>query len=442
MLKKILKNKFFGNIASLGVVNIANYLFPIITIPIVARALGPNKIGMINYMSSFVSYFSLLVAYSFNVTGTRSVAKDPTNDEWVNKVFSCVFNAQVLLFLLSTITFACSIHVYKPILKQDTLAWYSYLSCVGALFSQYWLFQAKQDLKFVALLNFIPRIIVTIFVVFCVRKESDYLRYAFIINGIALMIAITSFVWSIKRYHLRLYRVGFAEIWYTLWTNRVLFFSSVITAIYSTTGVMILGYCLPMNEVAYYTSAQKLIDILRSVIMMPISQALFPITVKAFNESHDKGIALLKKYLPLFIIFTLVMFIVVEIMGPTVIKILYGEKFKESIPIFLILNIGLFFVYYGYMFGVNAMLTMGMDKAFVRIQIVVAIISLVLTVILVPKLGAVGTSIIWTLSEAIVSCSQFYYLRKKNYKLIDLNVLNINYYKTAIKDLRANLKNR
>lgn len=440
MFKKALKNNFIGNIASLGIVNIANYLFPVITVPIVARALGPEKIGIISYIAAFVTYFSLFVSYSFNITATRRVAKDPNNQQIINTVFSEVFNAQVLLFIVSTIAFIFCIKYFVPVQSQNTLAWFSYLNCVGALFTQNWLFQAKQHLKLIALLNLIPRLIITFFIIFFIKKESDYIKYAFTVNSAFVLSAILSFGWAVKKYNLKLYRVSIKQLMVLIWNDRVLFFSNVITSVYTTTGIIILGYFMPITEVGYYTSAQKIIDILRMIIMVPINQALFPITVKAFSESHNKGIALLKKYLPLFILFTIIIFFVIEISSPLVIKFLFGYRFTPSIPIFLILNVGLFFVFYGYFFGVNALLTMNMDKVYVRIQIIVSVISLVLTYFLVPHFGGVGTAFIWAFSECIISISQFYVLRKKGYILIDKNLLTFKYYKDAFKEIKLLFK--
>lgn len=56
----------------------ANYVFPLITIPIVARIFGPEKLGLINYIAAIVGYFSLVVSYSFNFTGVRRVTREKT----------------------------------------------------------------------------------------------------------------------------------------------------------------------------------------------------------------------------------------------------------------------------------------------------------------------------------------------------------------------------
>src|SRR5438046_2023213 len=93
------------NISSMGVVQIANYAFPLITVPIVARIIGPDNFWVINFSASFIAYFTLLIGFGFDLTATRKVAADPFNEDNRNKVFSEVFITQCMLLLLSLIIF-------------------------------------------------------------------------------------------------------------------------------------------------------------------------------------------------------------------------------------------------------------------------------------------------------------------------------------------------
>ncbi len=52
---------FRKNIVSLGIVQVANYLMPLITMPYISRIIGVENFGLINFSSVFVSYFILLV---------------------------------------------------------------------------------------------------------------------------------------------------------------------------------------------------------------------------------------------------------------------------------------------------------------------------------------------------------------------------------------------
>ncbi|WP_415583535.1 oligosaccharide flippase family protein, partial [Klebsiella quasipneumoniae] len=54
--------KNIKNISYMFLVQSANYLFPLITIPIVARAFGPDKIGLLNYITAIISYFILITS--------------------------------------------------------------------------------------------------------------------------------------------------------------------------------------------------------------------------------------------------------------------------------------------------------------------------------------------------------------------------------------------
>jgi len=50
-------NKILKNFSYLGVVQILNYALPIITIPLVSRALGVEKIGLISYIFSIINSY-------------------------------------------------------------------------------------------------------------------------------------------------------------------------------------------------------------------------------------------------------------------------------------------------------------------------------------------------------------------------------------------------
>ena len=68
------KKGLLKNVFSLSVVQIANYVFPFITVPIVSRIIGPDKFGVLSFASSFVTYFTLLINLGFDLSATRAIA--------------------------------------------------------------------------------------------------------------------------------------------------------------------------------------------------------------------------------------------------------------------------------------------------------------------------------------------------------------------------------
>ena len=59
----------------MGLLQVANLVLPLLTMPIIARIVGPEKLGAINYAAALIAYFTLLINYSYELTATREVAQ-------------------------------------------------------------------------------------------------------------------------------------------------------------------------------------------------------------------------------------------------------------------------------------------------------------------------------------------------------------------------------
>ena len=114
------KRLLIKNITSLGVVQIVNYAFPLITIPFVSRILGPSSLGTINYINAFIVYFTVLVGYGFDYSATRKISANYNDIKNRDLVFSEVISARLLLLTLSVLIFICCIFTV-PILRENSL---------------------------------------------------------------------------------------------------------------------------------------------------------------------------------------------------------------------------------------------------------------------------------------------------------------------------------
>src|SRR5476649_2627192 len=99
--KKHLSKSFF----SLSLVQIANNVLPLISVPYVSRIIGPDKFGLINFAASFIAYFVLFIGFGFELSATRRIAQDPYNKAHRDLVFSEVLYSQLILFAVSVFVF-------------------------------------------------------------------------------------------------------------------------------------------------------------------------------------------------------------------------------------------------------------------------------------------------------------------------------------------------
>lgn len=432
------KNILFKNIASLGVVQIANYVFPVITIPIISRVIGPEKYGVINFASSFVLYFVLLITYGFDLTATRRISQDPKNHLLRNAVFCEVLSAQVLLFLLSTLIFSVCLFAVPQLSVEKEVAVFSFLVTIGTVFTQNWLFQAMQDLPKIAVLSFISKLLFTISIVFLVRRESDYVWIPLVTAIIQIMVSLVSFAWSVKRYQLSFSVVPLTRIIGLLKEERMIFLSCVVIGLYTITNAVILGLLRPQVEVGYYTAAQKLVDVVGNVISLPLSQALYPFVGFAFGKGMNDGIAIIKKTLPIVWLFTFVAGVLMFLFGPMLIHIFYGNKFDHSIVIFRMLCFVPMIIVLSNLFGIQIMLNLKMDKPFFKITAIGALLAVILNMAMTHIWGSIGTAANWVVVEVYITLAMFLYLRKQGIHPVDFSYFNVVNIKQQIQSLRTN----
>ncbi|HDT0618764.1 TPA: hypothetical protein QIB63_006142, partial [Klebsiella michiganensis] len=106
-----------------------------------------------------------------------------------------------------------------------------------------------------------------------------------------------------------------------------------------------------------------------------------------------------------------------------IIELLFGALFLPSVNLLSILSIGLFAVFFGTLIGGQVMLNLGLDKAFLKIQIIISILSLAINIVFIGKGGAVITAWVWTLSEIIITLYQVIYLRNMGINILSFNML-------------------
>lgn len=425
-------NKILKNFSYLGIVQTLNYALPVITIPLVSRALGVEKIGLISYIYSYIIYLILFINYSFSLTAIR---KQNKIDD-LNHVFSLVFKSQIFLLIL-TIPFLILALLFVPDLKQNMLlTCISYIAVIGAFFDKNWVYQYKQDLSLVAIINVVLKFLSVLLIILFIKEQKDYLVYAVILYGATLLTNLSLFLICIRKYEIKVVKIKIQQVFEFLEEGKMLFFSSVVISLYTSTSTLLLGLYCNNRDVGLYTAASKLVDIAKVFAIMPITQLIYPIVTQKISDNVEEGVLFVKKLMPIFNLMAVLLFLGAIIVGPFILYLLFGAEFLDAIPILWVLSFTLVLILYSTVFGILLMVNLGMDHLFFKNQLYVAIFSILLTILVLPYGAGMTSAIILVASEILITAYQYYCLKSKGYQLFNLDMLTKKAFLDAVKAIK------
>lgn len=416
------KRRLLSNFFALFIMQGANYILPLITLPYLVRVLGPEKFGLIMFAQAFIQYFVILTDYGFNLSATREISIHRNNKEKVSEIFSSVMIIKFGLLVFSFMVMSVIVFYFEKF-RQD---WFVYYLAFGIVIGQVsfpiWFFQGIEKMKYIAFLSLISKFFFTAFVFLLIKKESDFYLVP-ILNGsgnilvgiLALSIVIGSFGIRFKIPSLQRIIFDLKEGWH-------IFISTVAISLYTISNTFILGLFTNNTIVGYYSAAEKLVKAVQG-LLSPISQTIFPYISKLIHESKGKGLLFLRKTTFLVGGFALFLSIILFVFSDFIVRLFFGEKFIESIIVLKILSFLPFIIALSNIFGIQTMLTLNLKKAFSNILISASILNIILALVLVPLYKHVGISFAVLISEIFVTVIMYIYLHKKGIRLLEGKVV-------------------
>jgi PST family polysaccharide transporter len=386
-----LKNTVGKNVAYLGLVQIANYLFPLITVPHISRAIGVSRYGLVELALISVIYFTALVDYSFDVSGTRKMARVRNRSGQVQLLFNSILFAKLLLFSIAAILFVVSLFIVPVFAAHKGLFAAAFLVNLSYIFYPNWFFQGREQLGVIALANFGIKALFTLLVFVLVRDETDY-YWVPLSNSLGYLLVASVVFWHAFKVmpDLRLTFPGWRPIWAVIKDGRDLFLSSVLNKLYALSGMVIAGWFVDPRSLGYFGAANKLYMVMLSMMFYPLHGAVFPHLNAKLRESKQAFAAMFKKLgLLLFGVYGLGLALL-YVLTPWIIQLLFGAEFEGSISLFRWLIPALFSGIFIHMFITQGLLTLRFDKWQMRWMALFAVLAVVGNLVVAALYGVQG----------------------------------------------------
>ncbi|MDE3059268.1 MAG: flippase [Bacteroidota bacterium] len=418
-----MKRQILKNIFSVGGVQMANYLLPLLTLPYIVRIVGPEKYGRINFAAALIGYFTLFINYGFDLTATREIAQKRDDIVALSKIFWNIIAAKVFLFVMASVVFV-SVLFFSPKLQLDPrLYLLTYAVTIGAIFFPTWFYQGIEELSKAAMFNLIIKIIFTVLVFILIQQESDYFYFPVCVSIGQVVVGLAAFWYAIKMKKFPFPALSPFEVFAVLKKSSLVFLTTVVIHIYTLSNIVLLGFLSTDKQVGFFSSSFRLISVVNALVIVPVTQTLYPHLGGMFAEtgSKDEKSFTLSKVALVMGGWTLIVSLATFLFAPLAVHILFGKSFEPAVGSLRIMSFLPFIIGLSNVFGIQGMLNLKLDKELFSITAFGAALCIALNVTLIPTSGQSGTALAWFVTEIFITCTTYMMLWKRGYKVLTVH---------------------
>ena len=406
MSNKYIKNYF------LSVANtVIGLVIPIITFPYLSRVLGPDNIGIVNFVKSYAYYFMHIANFGMLSYAVREIARVRDDKEKVEKLGNELFNINFFFSLISGILYLL-ISFAGPRFRENFILYVFYSITIFTDFLTLgWIFQAYDDYKFTTVRSLAVRILSLIAVFIFVKKESDYWIYMIIISLSEMGSRFSGLIYAKNKFlnfKIRRNFLNFSTHFKSLLT---LFTFRIVNGISSNLDKIMLGFFLTYYEVGIYSSGVKFILLLIPLIET-VGIVLFPKITIAAKDNEEVYLKNLNLNYRIILLLGIPMTVGMFLVSPELMLLFAGKQFTGSIIVSRIMSVIILICPIGDLLGSKTLLIYNKEKWLLICSIIIAVCNIVFNAVGIPLFGITGACAASVLCYLIAVISRYIFTRK------------------------------
>lgn len=388
-----------GNFMWLSLLQVAGYVFPLITMPYLARVIGVEGFGKIAFAMAVMVWIQTIADWGFNLTATRDVAQNRDDANKVSEIFSNVLWARCLLMGLSFVVLLLLIVAIPTFRENWEVLLVSFLIIPGHILFPDWFFQAIEKMKYITVLNVLTKLIFTLAIFVFIKEPGDYIlqpllsALGFAVSGVIALYII------LRRWGYKLYAPKFGTIIETIKSSTDIFINNLAPNLYNSLSVVLLGIFSGGIANGIYDGANKFINIVCN-ILNALTRAFFPFLAR--KKEH------FSMYVKIVLSIAVVTSAAMWFAAPWLVDILLSPEFSESVIPIRILSISLIFYVMSSAYGSCNLIINKRERVLRQLTVLCSVIGLIIAVPLIHFYSYVGVALTVTISRALLGLSSMW----------------------------------
>lgn len=402
------------SIAALSVLQAANYLIPLVTLPYLTHALGVEAFGRFSFVLAVMAYFVLVTDYGFSWSATHQIAAHRDEPYIVSAVFSATWYAKCLLAALSGLVLI-GLVCLVPVLQQDATLYLAGFSLViGNLLMPVWLLQGLERMREVAIFHVVGRLAALVPLFLLVKTPEDA-AWAVVYAGVASIIGgVIALYWIRRSGLIRWERPKWETMMKALREGGVLFLSKLYSNSYTLVAPLALGAVSGTTSVGYFALADRIMRVAQA-LLEPITQALFPRLSHLYRKDRRAARRLVERTAAIIVAISGLTSLFLWGAADWIVEVLGGGEFGPASAVLRWLAVVPVAMAVSNLLGVQVMLPNGLSLAFSRIVGLAAGFGVLVILPLVywkDAEGAAAATLLVEVSAAVTMAAYLHRMRR------------------------------
>lgn len=366
-----------SNFGYLMLLQVAGYIFPLITIPYLARVIGVEGFGKIAFAAAVVVWFQTVSDWGFNYTATRDIARNRDDVEEVSRIFSNVLWSRILLMVVSFVILFFLTETITYFKENQAILLITFMIVPGHIMFPDWFFQAMERMKYITIFNLISKALFTALVFVLIKEKQDYILQPLLMSLGYLVCGTGAMYIILVKWKIKLYAPNWSSIKKTINSSTNVFINNMVPNLYNSFSTVLLGFYGGSVANGLLDAGRKFVEIGQQFLNV-ISRVFFPFLSRN-NSKSDKHSFYMKTNLSVAVCGSIVLIL----FAPFIINIFFTPEFEEATNILRIMAASLIFLSLSNIYGVNFLIIHGYEKELRNITLLCSVIGFVIALPLI-----------------------------------------------------------
>lgn len=376
MSKSIKLNAFFKSLMS-----IINIVFPLITVPYVARVL--NIVGFTEYNTaqSMMSWFTPFAIFGVYTYGMRTISQIKNNKEKTSELFTRLFFINIFTSIITTILYTLLIFFNNSFSNSIRIYIIFSIQLLSTCFATDWYNEAFESYGFIMIKTFLCRIVYIICVLFFVRKPDDAFIYVLLTVLSTVLNNLLTFYYT--KHIVNFSKTNLKKIIYTIKPLFIVFLLVNSSMLYTIFDKFVLTIFSNKLNLTYYNISQTIVLAVSNVTASLLLVSIPRLSHLWTNQDKNEYYSILKNTSSAFLAFHIPCCIGLALISKEILWLYSGSKYMTASSTLVFFSIRYLFSAFDMIQSKQILLATGNEKIITKIYYIGGIYNITTKIILI-----------------------------------------------------------